>query len=162
MRTLRFAVATVAGLMLYYYVLIYIGGLLAAVQIPAGYFSFFGRQHAGVAHALLNLVLHSLPTVLLIAGGVLAIHRLWPVGEHGTWLAVLLGMLSCLLLWQLVVQPAVFESMGFPSEGALHELKQLFVFPWWSASSVVAPWFGIGLGAWLISGKKRPRQRGVA
>ena len=159
MRALRFVVATVVGFLLYQYVVVYLGGILAAVQIPVAYFALFGSQHAELGHTLLNLGLHALPTALLIAGGVLATHRLCPTYRPMTWAPVSLGMLSCLLLWVLVLSPAQMESMGHPGKGALEGLRSLFFFPWWAASSFAAPWLGVGLAAWLMSRGKHTAQR---
>ena len=162
MRALRFIAAAVVGFLLFQYAVVYLGGFLAAVEIPASYFKLFGRQHAEVGHALLNLGLHALPTTFLVAGGALSLHRLLPNQKPMTWVPVLLGMLSCLFLWVLVLSPAQMESMGIPSKGTLDELRSLVVFPWWAASNVAAPWLGIALAAWLMSRSKRRQRRGVA
>lgn len=162
MRALRFIVASVVGFVLFQYVVIYLGGFLAAVQIPVSYFKLFGRQHAEVSHALLNLGLHALPTTLLVAGGVLSLHRLWPTQKPMTWVPVLLGMLSCLLLWVLILSPAQMESMGLPSKSMLEELRSLVAFPWWAASNFAAPWLGVALAAWLMSRSRQRLRLGVA
>jgi hypothetical protein len=162
MHALRFIAAAVIGFLLYQYVVVFVGGFLAAVQIPVSYFKFFGRQHAEVGHALLNLGLHALPTVVLIAGGTLSLHRLFPNQKLMTWVPVLLGMISCLLLWALVLSPARMESLGIPSKGTLEELRSLVVFPWWAASNVAAPWLGIALAAWLMPSSRGRERRGVA
>jgi hypothetical protein len=162
MRALRFAVAAVVGFLLYQYVVVYVGGILAAVQVPVSYFAFFGREYVEIGHALLNLGLHTLPTTLLIAGGVLAAHSLLPTSKPMTWVPVLLGMLSALLLWVLVLTPAQMQSMGVQGSGALAELRHMFVFPCWAASNFVAPWLGVALAAWLISRHQDRQQRGGA
>jgi hypothetical protein len=162
MRALRFIVAAVLGFLLFQYVVVYVGGFLAAVQIPVSYFKLFGRQHAEVGLALLNLGLHALPTIVLVAGGVLSLHRLFPNQKPTTWVPVFLGMLSCLFLWVLVLSPARMESMGIPSKGTLEELRSLVVFPWWAASNLAAPWLGIALAALLMSRSNGRQRRGVA
>ena len=162
MRAFRFIVAAVVGFLLFQYVVVYVGGFLAAVQIPVSYFKLFGRQHAEVGHAVLNLGLHALPTMFLVAGGVLSLHRLCPNQKAMTWVPVLLGMVSCLLLWVLVLSPAQMESMGIPSKGTLENLRSLVIFPWWVASNVAAPWLGVALAAWLMSRSRRRLRRGVA
>jgi len=154
MRTVRFVVAVVVGFLLYQYVVVYLGGILAAVQIPVAYFAFFGRQHPELGHALLNLGLHTVPTMLLIAAGCLATHRLLPTQRPITWVPTMLGMLSCLLLWVLVLSPAQLQSMGIQGRGALGELRRLFAFPWWAASTFAAPWLGVALAGWLMSRSK--------
>jgi hypothetical protein len=140
----------------------YIGGILAAVQIPVAYFALFGRQNAEFGHAVLNLGLHALPTALLIAGGILAVHRLWPTHRPMTWVPVSLGMVSCLLLWALVLSPAQLQPMDIQSKGAFEELRSMLAIPWWAASNVMAPWFGVGLAAWLTSGGRHRVQRSGA
>ena len=162
MRAFRFIVATVVGFVLFQYVVVYLGGFLAAVQIPVAYFALFGRRYAEIGHAILNLGLHTLPTALLIAGGVLATHRLWPTHRPMTWVPISLGMLCCLLLWVFVLSPGQMESMGVQSKGSLEELRSLFVFPWWAASNFAAPWLGVGLAAWLMARGGRTAQRSGA
>ena len=162
MRALRFVIATVIGFLLFQYVVVYLGGIVAAVQIPAAYFALFGRQHTEIGHALLNLGTHFLPTVILIAGGALAVHRLLPTRRPMTWFPISLGMLGCLLLWVLVLSPAQLQNIGVQSKGALEELRTLLAVPWWAASNLAAPWLGIALAAWLMSRGKHRSQRSGA
>jgi hypothetical protein len=160
MRTLRFAITAIVGFLLYQYVVVYLGGIFAAVPIPSSYFAFFGRDNVGFSHALLNLGLHTLPTTLLIAGGVLATHSFLPTSKPMTWVPFLLGMLSALFLWVLVLTPAQMQSIGVQSEGALEELRRMLVFPWWAASNFLAPWLGVAFAAWLISRNQHQTERG--
>ena len=162
MHALRLGAAAVLGFVLFQYVVVYLGGFLAAIPVPASYFTLFGRHHAEVGLALLNLGLHTLPTSVLIAGGILAISRLWPTHRPATWVPVAFGMLSCLMLWVLVLSPARMAAIGVQRQGMLEELRTAFVVPWWAASNLVAPWLGLALAAWLTSPTRHRAQSGVA
>jgi len=162
MGAFRFTVATVVGFVLFHYVVVFLGGFLAAVQVPKAYFSFFGRENLDIAHAVLNLSLHAVPTSLLVAAGVLSLHRLFPSRRPKTWLPMLLGMLSYLLLWVLFLSPAHLESIGLPRPSWYQALQSFFAIPWWGISSAASPWLGVALAAWLIARTERHRLRSVA
>ncbi|MFY7939785.1 MAG: hypothetical protein ACOVOX_02655 [Burkholderiaceae bacterium] len=60
---------------------VYLGGWLAAIAVPAAYFARFGREHLELALALLNLFAWALPVflaVMLGAAGVLRMGRMLP------------------------------------------------------------------------------------
>ena len=162
MRTIRFAIAAAVGFLLYQFVVVYIGGFLAAVQIPVAYFRFFGREHAEIGHALLGIALHMLPTILLIAGGILAAERFWPVQLSLAWIPYLLGMLGCVFFWEFVLSPAHIETMGLQSTGTLAVLQSYLSIPWRAAPVAASPLLGLGLAAWLLHRGRRPRLRSVA
>jgi uncharacterized BrkB/YihY/UPF0761 family membrane protein len=162
MSAFRFVVATAAGFVLFQYVVVFLGGFLAAIHVPKAYFSFFGRENLEVAHALLNFGLHALPTALLVAAGMLSLHRLLPSRRPQTWLPMLLGMLSCLLLWVLFLSPAYLESTGLPRPSWYQAIQSFFAIPWWGISSAAAPWLGAALAAWLITRNERRRRPSVA
>ncbi len=162
MALLRFMSATAVGFLLFHFVVVYLGGFLAAVQVPKKYFNLFGPEYLGVAHALLNLGLHTLPTILLVGGGVVAWHWAFPSRGPSTWFPMLIGMLSYLLLWTLVLSPAHIEANGLPRPSLQEALASPFDFPWWGASSAAAPWLGVVLGGWLIKRSNRAVPRGVA
>ncbi len=162
MGAFRFVVATVVGFILFQYVVVFLGGFLAAISVPKAYFSFFGRDNLDVAHALLNFAFHALPTALLVAAGILSLHRLFPSRRPKTWLPMLLGMLSCLLLWVLFLSPAYLESSGLPRPSWYQALQSFFAIPWWGISSAAAPWLGVALAAWLIARTERHGHDSVA
>lgn len=153
MRALRFVVATLVGFLLYQFAVVYIGGFLAAVAIPVAYFQFFGREHAGVAQALLGVVLHVVPTVLLIAGGILAAERVWPTRGSALSLPYFVGMVSCVVAWELAVRfPCLPEEPGTCSA---QPFAHLLAIPWWAVPVVASPWLGLGLASWLLSRARR-------
>ena len=63
MRGLKLTVAVVVGAWLYYFAVVYVGGMLAAVTIPRAYFNLFGQQNLSVALALTGIVMWALPVV---------------------------------------------------------------------------------------------------
>ena len=162
MRTLRFAVAAFLGFVLYQYAVVFVGGCLAAVQIPVGYFHFFGREQAGVAHAVLGIALHAIPTVLLVASGILAAERVWPSRGPLKWLPYALGMVSWVMLWEVVVSPLHMQSLGLQNQGALAVVQSYLNIPWWAVPVAAAPWCGVALAAVLLRPGQAERLRGVA
>ena len=138
MPTLRILGAFAFGLLLYQIAVVYIGGVVAAVQIPRPYFAWFGRASSEVALAVLDLASFALPTVVLVAGGVLAAHR-FLAGNTNTKAvlgAVLAGLVACFAFW--------FVGVGQP-----------YLPPWWAVSGFIAPWAGFALAAWLVARKVR-------
>ena len=135
MATLRFLGAFTFGVVLYQVVVIYIGGIVAAVQIPLSYFAFFGGANTDVVHAVLLFASFALPTAVLVAGGTLATY--WMLGRRSTkavLAAVLAGLLACFAFWAITAGPP-------------------FVPPWWAVPGFIAPWVGFALAAWLVARK---------
>ena len=163
MRALHFAVAAIVGFVLYQFAVVYVGGYFAAITIPAGYFRLFGREYGGVAHALLGIVLHALPTLLLIAGGILAAEIPWTKRSSPTVLPYFLGMLVCLLFWEWLQQSACLAPSSTASNCAQQPILQnYFAIPWWALPVVVSPWLGLWLAAWVLKRRTTVLQRGVA
>jgi hypothetical protein len=162
MRALHFAVATVVGFLLYQFSVVYVGGFLAAVTIPAGYFRFFGREYAGVGHALLGVALHVLPTALLVTGGILAAERLWPKHGSRSLLPYFIGMLGCLLAWELLLPSGCLPSPEPQTTCALEPFRHLLDLPWWALPVAASPWLGLGFAAWLLKRSNRVLARSVA
>jgi hypothetical protein len=134
MRALKLTLAVLVGAWLYYFAVVYAGGMLAAMTVPRAYFNFFGQQNLSVALALSGLVTWALPVAVLVCSGYLAGNRLLP-GLTGAFpFAVVLGMLACFTHWVSV------------SEGGSSSLS---LVTWWGVPGLLAPWVGAALGAWL-------------
>jgi hypothetical protein len=136
MRPLRLLLAFIGGSWLYYVAVILIGGYMAAVSIPKGYFTYFGAEHNEVALALLSLFTWAVPVGGCVCAGLLALHRL------------LSPEAGALALW-LAVSGMVVSFLFFATASATSDLLQSFVLPWWAASSFLAPWAGAGFAFWL-------------
>jgi hypothetical protein len=136
MRPLRLVLALLSGSWLYYVAVILVGGYMAALSVPKGYFTYFGPEHREFALAVLSLFTWALPVGGLVCAGFLALQRLLSPTPSRlvSWLA-LSGMVSSYLL--LATSPA--------SRG----LWQSFLFPWWAAPNFLAPWAGAALAILL-------------
>jgi hypothetical protein len=139
MRALKLTLAVLVGAWLYYFAVVYAGGVLAAIVIPRAYFNLFGQQNLSLALAISGLVMWALPVVVLVCAGYLAGSRLLPDLTNAYTYAVLLGMLACFVYW-----------LGVNELG----LVSLSLVPWWGVPGVLAPWVGVALGAWLVSRSK--------
>jgi hypothetical protein len=136
MRALKLTVAIFVGAWLYYFAVVYAGGMLAAIPIPRAYFTFFGQQNLVVALAISGLVMWALPVVVLVCAGYLAGNRLLPGLTTSYMYAVILGMLACFTYWLST------SELG---------LLSLSLIPWWGVPGVLAPWIGVAFGARLAS-----------
>jgi len=161
MRAVRFFVSAFVGFVLYQLTVL-ANGILAAVQIPAAYFHFFGPQHIEFGHALLGIGMHMPPSILLVAGGVLATERLWPTRHYLKWFPYFLGMLACLLLWELVLSPSLAGSLRSQDSVVPAAFQSFFAIPWWAVPVVAGPWLGLGLAAWLLSRRCNAQVRSAA
>jgi hypothetical protein len=139
MRSLKLTMAILVGAWLYYFAVVYAGGMLAAIAIPRAYFNLFGQQNLSLALAISGLVIWALPVVALVCAGYLAGSRFLPGLTSAYTYAVVLGMLACFVYW-----------LGASELGRL----SLSLVPWWGVPSVLAPWVGVALGAWLASRSK--------
>jgi hypothetical protein len=134
MPTLRVLGAFTFGVLLYQVVVVYIGGVVAAVQIPQSYFASFGRANTEVALAVLQFASFALPTAVLVAGGTLAAHRMLAGNTKAVLVGVLAGLLAGFAFWAIAAGPPL-------------------VPPWWAVSGLIAPWVGFALAAWLVARK---------
>jgi hypothetical protein len=139
MRTFKLTLAVLVGAWLYYFAVVYAGGVLAAIAIPRAYFNLFGQQNLSVALAISGFVMWALPVVVLVCAGYLAGSRLLAGLNSAYTYAVALGMLACFIYW------LASSELG---------LLSLSLVPWWGVPGVLAPWLGIALGAWLASRSK--------
>ena len=147
MRAFKVTVAFFAGAWLYYFATVVVGGMLAAVAVPRGYFEFFGQQNLPVALAIVSLVTWAVPVAILVSAGYLASERLLPGVNRAFPYAVILGMLTCFVL------------LFWLSEGGL---ALLALVRWWGAPVILAPWVGVALGVWLVGrGKAGEHNAGV-
>jgi len=149
MPRLRIVMAFLCGALLFQVAVIQAGGLLAAMTVPAAYFEGFGRSHAAVALALVQLVTLALPVCVMVAGGVLATCRIVGGNAQAMLPAVLAGLVACFLFW-FIQAMASLSRHGVPISGQL-------MVPWWALPGVLAPWLGFAWAAWLL--RRTPRQR---
>ena len=139
MRAAQLALAFLAGALLYYVTVIYVGGTFAAVTIPRSYFEFFGKQNVSFALALLSLVTWALPVGILVTASYLPGRHLLPGLRNAVSYSITVGMLACAAYWLWRGE------FGFAS---------LSLAPWWSVPNGVAPWVGAALGVWLVRRSK--------
>jgi hypothetical protein len=154
MSVLRVALSFVAGALLYYVAVAYLGGVLAAVGVPKSYFAFFGRERAELALALLGLVSWAVPVVVAVALGAFLVLRAWRGSLRSCSWALGLGMLACFLYWH-----ASFASSMAGQPNSTLSFGQAFtstLLPaWWVAPNVFAPWVGLALAVWLTARRSR-------
>jgi hypothetical protein len=154
MRVQRLLVAFVAGVCLYEFAVVFCGGILAAVGVPPGYFSWFGPSRRETALALLQLVGFALPVGLLVAAGTFWVQRWFGARQREVLSAVLAGLVACFLfevaVSLLVVAPGAPADRYPPSV----MLRQQLLLPWWALSGALAPWIGFAAAAWF-TGRKR-------
>jgi hypothetical protein len=153
--TARIALALLAGAGLYHYVVVYVGGVLAAVAVPAAYFRWFGRSKVELALALADTATFAVPVALLVAGGVLAAYRALRGPPWPFIVAIFAGAFLCFAfwVWWLAAMPLpephpdveVVYSISFYSR-----VLQLLVPPWWAVPNFLAPWLGLALSSWLL------------
>ena len=149
MRAFRHSIALAAGAGLYCVTVVFVGGVLAAVDTPRGYVAHVGREQLAIALAVLSLVAWALPVAVLTAGGFLALHRFLAAPAQSVWQPALVGMLLSCLFWALV--SAGDFSSGQPSqELLLQRLRDSFVPPWFGATNALAPWLGSAWAIWRI------------
>ena len=147
MRALKLTMAIVAGAWLYYFAVVYVGGMLAATTIPRGYFNLFGQQNLSVALAISSIFMWALPVAVLVCAGYLAGNRLLPGLNNAYTYSVVLGMLACCVYWLSA------NELG---------LLSLSLVPWWAVPGVLAPWLGVALGAWLVFRSKAAKHNAAA
>jgi hypothetical protein len=161
MRALRVTIAFIGGIWLYYFTVVYFGGILAAIAVPRGYFAFFGREHNELALALLSIFGWAAPVGLLVTSGLLAIHRLLTVTAESVWKAALSGMAISFLYWAMVSVGSV--SLQDPQQASvLQAIWTTFTLPWWAVPNFVAPWVGVALAVWLTIRGQRAASPGEA
>src|SRR5579862_4752098 len=100
MASLRIVLPLLLGVALYYAVVVYVGGILAAVAIPRPYFEYFGRERADIGLALLFFGTWTLPVALILACVSLAGLGLLGGSGRATSIAAFVGMFACFLYWQ--------------------------------------------------------------
>ena len=133
----------------------FMGGAFAAIAIPRSYFAYFGQEHRELALAVLALLSWAIPVALLVAGGLLALHRLLPRREARALKPALAGMLMSFGYWALV-SVGYFSSPEQPDANLSQAAKIAFSFPWWAAPNFFAPWLGFALAIWLSLRTSRP------
>lgn len=151
MRWLHLGAAMLAGIAIYQLFVVVLNGYLAAIAVPRQYFMWFGRQRQELALAIIQLA-SAIPVFLLVTGCVLAVCRSLRSRSMTFLAAILVGMLLSHLYWAvsfLAFLPAGLSPEVEPYSMSVR-LQQLFVVPWWSLPTVLAPWLGFGFSSWLL------------
>jgi hypothetical protein len=149
MRALRWLLHLAAGLVLYQ-ALVVLGGMLAAIGTPQGYFEFFGRDWRELALGLWSTATFAVPLGLAAGAGT----RLWQwltlrLGRQparSDRVAFVVGVFASWLFWQLsfFLVPDVGTELSWASFWRL--FWNTHVMPLWHLPSAWAAWLGIGLG----------------
>ena len=154
MSVLRVVFAVVAGALLHYVAVVYFGGVLAAIAIPRSYFSFFGRERAELALALLNLASWALPVLAVVFLAAFVALRASRMALRSSACALALGMFGAVLYWHT----SFAASMASQSNSAVsfgHAFTATLVPTWWVVPNVLAPWAGLALAFWLAAKRSR-------
>lgn len=153
---LRQLIAAAAGMLLYQIAVVDVGGILSALVVPASYFEWFGRANLELGLAVIGLLSFAFPVLALVAGGVLAVHRLLAGSPRQVLFAVFLGLAAGFAYGVVSGALAASQLSGEANavRGALH---QLLFPPWWALPGALAPWAGCALAAGLLS--LRPRRQ---
>jgi hypothetical protein len=156
-RWLHLGIALLAGIAIYQLFVVVLNGYLAALAVPAQYFTWFGKPRRELALGVIQLAT-AVPVFLLVAGGVLAICRALRSRSTLSLALILVGMLVCYLYW--AVSFIAFPSAGLPPGVEQFpmsvRIQQFFGTPWWALPTDLAPWLGFGFSWWLL------RQRAAA
>lgn len=162
MAPLRMIAALLFGGLLYYAVVVHVGGVLAAVAIPRQYFEYFGRENGGAALALMFLGTWSLPVALLVAYGSMLGLRLVGGNWRAASLAVFVGMFVCFLSWQWASASAVVNADEKILVPPLSAFFGTLAAPWFAMPNLLAPWLGLGFGVWLYRSRLQRLQHAGA
>lgn len=79
---------------------VWLGGYLAAIAIPAGYFAFFGRQHADLALFFIHLGTFAFPVSLVSLVWCWLTFRLSKLRVAKSAVLCLAGYIAGMLYWQ--------------------------------------------------------------
>ena len=128
----RLAAGFVYGIVLFYFVWIWVGGFMAARQVPGAFFKLFGQEPA---LALISFGFHFLPSVVCIVLGTLLFALAFRNQGRTVAHSVLAGEVLSYGFWIVI-----FASQGAPEGAAIPSklFAQLRV-PWWSWPALVAP-----------------------
>jgi hypothetical protein len=161
MASVRTIASLLLGALLYYWVVVYIGGYLAAIAVPKQYFDHFGREHIGAALALMYLGTINLPINLMVAAGTVTGLRLIGGSWRVTSIGVFVGMLTCYLYWVYVSVSFMIDEPN-SQRSFLSALAQIFSGRWYSLPNLLAPWLGLAVGIWLYKLWSQSPQRAEA
>ena len=141
------------GFGLMYLVLIELRGFLAARQIPVGYFRFFGKEHQEFALFLSKIGLHLAPESLALIGGVIVCTQVLRGSRSANTRTLALGAAASYCFWLLfhhvIGQAQQTGAPGFDWAGFARQ----FQVPWWALPSLLSPFVGLAVGAWLATRK---------
>jgi hypothetical protein len=141
--------STVAGFLVHYLAVAYVGGMGAAIAVPRSYFEYFGREQQGLAQAVLSMGTWALPVFLAVCA--LAVPLLW-LGRKtllSCTVAAALGMLASAIYMQ-VSFAASFASHPVPNMSFLQALA-IGLVPTVSSANTLAPWVALAVAHWLVS-----------
>ena len=151
MRLLRPFLSFAIGFGFLYFVLVEVRGFMAARGVPAGYFSFFGKEHQELALFAMNMALHLVPEVILLVSG-MAVCTLLLKGRRVFNAAMFaVGAAVSYAFWLLFYQFAAHAQTAGAPVLNWQELLRSFQGPWWASPSLVSPFVGIAIGVWLAA-----------
>ena len=128
----RLAAGFVYGIVLFYFGWIWVGGFMAARQVPGAFFKLFGQEPA---LALSSFGFHFLPSVVCIVLGTLLFALAFRNQARTVAHSVLAGEVLSYVFWIVnVVSQGAPEGAAIPSK-----LFAQFCVPWWSWPALVAP-----------------------
>jgi hypothetical protein len=140
MRYLRYAASFLYGAALLYIVVVWLGGVSAALSIPHSYFALFGREHLAGALFTANVAIHAIPTVVALVLG-LALPG-WLHKAESSRLVLLAAAGAALA--------DVLLAVVFSAASGVSPLS----FPWWSLPVSLAPWLAVVGVVILVAGQR--------
>ena len=126
-----------------YAAVVVLGGALAAVAIPKGFFDAFGKAHVALALAVMFTVSWAAPIAVVVGACVFFGLRLLGTGTPLSAASLGTGMAANFAF-------GVFASATSVDESNLwHGLAVVLTVPWFAIPNLVAPWLGFAVGIWL-------------
>ena len=139
MRYLRPLGAFLLGFTWLYLVQIQFRGFLAARQVSADYFRFFGAEHQDLALFTVKVALHLIPEALAMIGG-LMLSAFWFKGKRGVNAAAFaFGAVVSYVFWLVVYHAAARAREHGTASVNWSELFAQFQAPWWTAPALLSP-----------------------
>ena len=147
---LRLAMGFFVGVALYQGVVVFLGGIFAAIAVPRYFFNWFGSENLELALAVAQLLTFTIPVVVLVATGTLVAHFVLGLKAKLAMRSILAGLLACFVFWVAIgafALPLLHPGLTYPTSELL---RQALLPPWWAATGFWAPWVGFALAAWLL------------
>jgi hypothetical protein len=149
MRVLRPAIAVVYGFTIFYFIWVWLGGFMAARQVPGAFFRLVGQEPA---LALISFGFHFLPTVCLLALFSLLFAVLFKTEACTVARTVIVGAMLSYVFWSLFfAYQATHQNASF-----IAEFIAQFRAPWWAWPALIAP-FAAFTVTYFAASKIHPR-----